>query len=362
MIRVYEPHISKNQNQYVMDALVNNELSYHGRYEKRFERDLANYLKVKHVILTANGTVSLFAAYNVLFPKHLRSFIIAPTITYASTINQLKLAGFTPLYVDCDKNFQMDLNQVEQILKTYRHMVQGLVTANLYADSANMFELKELCQKHNIPLIEDAAEAFGCWKDGQSIGTFGDVGSFSFFANKIITTGEGGCLVTNNDDLASKLRKFCTCNTTGNYLHQGLGSNYRMAHLQTALGCAQLEEIDLIIKKKQEIAKFYRENLDFEPIVPNWVTTSSEWLPVFRLSNNNYPHFRDYCHEAGVEVRPSFYPIHQMNEFEGYSPLPLTNALNSVNRHFIAPAGPNLTNFQLETVVEVINSYKKNYE
>lgn len=355
MIRVYEPFISKNQNEYVMNALVNNELSYHGRYEKQFEKKLQEYLKVKHVILTANGTVSLFAAYQKVFFSNPKCFVITPTVTYASTVNQIKLAGYTPLYIDCDENFQLDLNQLEAASKYSG--VSGLVVANLYADSPNMNSVMEISRKANIPVVEDAAEAFGCWKDGKAIGTFGDVGSFSFFANKIITTGEGGCLVTDNDELASKLRKFTTCNTPGGYRHDGLGANYRMAHLQAALGCGQLEDVEEILTKKRNIAKFYRDNLKFQAIIPKWVDTSSEWLPVFKLQSNTYQEFREHCHFGGVEVRPTFYPLHEMPEFDGYCPYPLTNALNSKDHFFIPPAGPNLTQEQLDTVVKVINEY-----
>lgn len=356
MIRVYEPWISINQKKYVNEALGSNYLSYHGPFEKRFERDLANYLKVKHVILTANGTVSLFAAYNVLFKHILNGFVITPTLTYASTVNQIKLGGFTPLYLDCDDNFQINIDQLKEAVKF--PAVHGVVVANLYADSPNMYDVKEICEKAKIPLVEDAAEAFGCWKDGKSIGTFGDVGSFSFFANKIITTGEGGCLATDNDELAEKLKKFCTCNTTGNYIHQGIGANYRLAHLQAALGCGQLEDIDKIISRKKYIANFYRNNLKFDAVVPKWVDDSSEWLPVFKLGGQRYIHFREYCASAGVEVRPTFYPLHEMNGFEGYKLFKLDNALATKNNYFIPPAGPNLTQDQLEQVIKVINSYE----
>jgi len=357
MIRVYEPFISKNQKKYVNEALDSNFLSYHGPFEKQFENTLKEYLRIKHVILTCNGTTSLFAAYQTIFHSKPKTFVITPTLTYASTVNQLVLAGYRPLYLDCDKNFQMDLNQFEHVIKTNTN-ISGVVVANIYSDSPNMNIISKLCIENNIPLIEDAAEAFGCWKNGKAIGTFGDVGSFSFFANKIITTGEGGCLVTNNDDMAKKMKAFTTCNTTGGYKHDGIGANYRLAHLQAALGCGQLEDINEIISRKKRIAQYYRENLKYEAIVPAWVDDSSEWLPVFKLPTECYSHFREYCYENGVEVRPAFYPLHEMPGFDGYCPYPLKNALDSKNHYFIPPAGPNLTLRQLDFVIKVINAYR----
>lgn len=375
MIHVYEPWIAANQNKYVLDALEHNELSFRGKYEGMFSKALCEHLKVKHCILTTSGTTALYAAYRQVFKDNPKQFIVTPTITFATAISQIKLLGFTPLYIDCDENFQMDLGQLKKVISAGN--VSGVVATSLYADSCDMNEMLDICG--DIPIIEDAAEAFSCWNyrdlvtqddwgahyadcsrlsNYKAIGTYGKAGCFSFFANKVITTAEGGAIVTNDDELATSLNKFHNCNTVGGYKHDGLGTNFRMTALQGAIGLAQLEDLLEIVNRKRNIAKFYRDNLKFEAIVPK-VDLSSEWMPIFKLQNNSYPKFRDYCTEKGIEVRPTFYPVHQMPEYEGYIPYSLTNSLNSVDRYFILPSYPALNHLQLEYIVDMVNKYEE---
>lgn len=377
MIHIYEPWVAKNQNKYVLDALEHNELSFRGKYEGMFAQALAKHLKVKHCILTTSGTTALYTAYRETFTSNPKTFVITPTITFATAVSQIKLLGFTPLYIDCDENFQMDLAQLKKAINSGN--ISGVVVTSLYADAPNMNEVLNICG--DTPIVEDAAEAFSCWNyqdlatqddfganygpgftnytrlsNYKAIGTYGKAGCFSFFANKVITTAEGGAIVTNDDKLAEKFSKFHNCNTPGGYKYDGLGTNFRMTALQGAIGLAQLEDLQEIVEKKRYIANFYRKNLKFEGIIPK-VNESSEWHPIFRLKDKSYPKFRDYCVSKDIEVRPSFYPMHQFPEYDGYTPYPLTKSLESVDRHFILPCYPSIQQEKLDYIIKVVNEY-----
>ncbi len=355
--RVYEPWIATYQSWNVNDALAKNELSYRGEYVGKFEKAICEALKVKHCIATANGSVSLFAIYRCLF-NSTRRYVVVPSMTYAATVSQIILAGFRPLYIDCDTNFQANIGQIEIALR-FIPSIAGIVIPTLYADAPDLDHIRKICDEHETPMVEDAAEAFYCKTDAERfVGTYGHASSFSFFANKIITTGEGGCVVTDNDELAERIRLFCNQNTTGGYIHQGIGTNFRLSNLPAAVGVAQMDDVRCIVKRKQEIASYYRKHLQFEAITPR-VYSSSEWMPLFKLPIDlMYEKFRLYCESYGVEVRPSFYPIHSMNGFEGYAPffLPVTDSL--AGRHFILPCHPALEDNDLAYIVKVANSAK----
>jgi perosamine synthetase len=348
--------VAANQTAYVLDCLRRNELSYRGFWVPRFEEKLAECLGVKHVVATCNGTLSLLAVYRQVFDRASPwNYVVVPTTTYAATVSQLILAGFTPLYIDCDDGFRADLNQLDDALR--RYLVAGVVIPTLYADGPDMSEAVRLCQKRGVPLVEDAAEAFACAQGTKFLGTFGAAGSFSFFANKVVTSGgEGGCVATNDNGVAARVRRFVNQGTVGGYRHLEPGTNARMTAIQAAIGCAQLEDLPTILERKRAIARFYRSNIKFKAVTPR-TTQSSEWMPVFQLPFATYEDFRQHCERRGVEVRPTFPPIHQMPGFAGHQPFDLWTSLWLESRHFIVPCFPDLSRTELERVADVVNSY-----
>jgi perosamine synthetase len=279
-------------------------------------------------------------------------------MTYVATVSQSILAGYEPILIDCDSNFQMDLNKLEDACKTFGG-VKILLLPQLYADTANIREVIRLCDKYNLTLLEDSAEAFGCKTMDKHLGTFGLAGSFSFFANKIITCGEGGCIVTDDDILAEKLRLFKNQANIGYYRHDGAGSNFRMTNIQAAIGLAQLEEIDFILEQKALIAAAYRAKISkkVQAVVPQ-NAKSSEWMPVFKLPYNvNYLDFDRHCKQNDIETRPGFMPVHLMDGFRQLKRTDLSMCESMVDRYFILPCGPTLTNAERNSIIKVVNSY-----
>lgn len=357
--RVYEPHRAANQQKYVLDCLERNELTHRGETVSRFEEKLGEFLGVKHVIATCNGTAALYAAYQVAFPYLVALgdpvYVAVSPMTYAATVSQLVLAGFTPLYIDCKPNFQMDEDLLERAVTRFGRQLYGVVVPAVYANAPDMGRVRDLCRDRNVPLVEDAAEAFGCFRDEKAVGTFGAVGTFSFFANKVITTGEGGCLVTDDDAVAGQLRDFINHRTRRNYWHDGPGCNFRMAALPAAVGLAQLEDVREVIARKQRVADAYRARVEAEAVADGWVDESSEWMPVFRLPAwLDYETFRERCEVAGVETRPTFKPLHRMPGFRGHNPYgcPVAESL----RGFILPCHPGLEGSDLDEIIDAANA------
>jgi perosamine synthetase len=357
LIKIYEPWVATRQKEYINDCLDKNELTFHGEYVSRFAAALAAYLGVKHVIPTCNGSVSLYAILKCLYIDKPEHEVITAGLTYAATLSQIILAGGTPVCVDCDDNLQVNTLDIIQAALAQK---RPILIPELYGDTPEHLEtLCALCEKNNIFLIEDSAEAFGCKliKQGKMLGTYGDCASFSFFANKVITCGEGGCVATNDDQFAEQIRSFINQNSKGFYRHHGPGTNFRMTNLQAAIGCAQLEDINEILLRKKCIATYYRKYLpeEIKSIIPR-VAVSNEWLPVFLLPKEiTYDTFYKFMAERHIETRPVFRPITQMSGwYNKYKTYGLPNAERLSPLGFNLPAYPTLTYEKQEYIVNAV--------
>jgi perosamine synthetase len=235
---------------------------------------------------------------------------------------------------------------------------KAIMVPQLYGDAPDMDQLCDFCRTNGIYLIEDSAEAFGCQINNRMIGSWGVAASFSFFSNKTIATGEGGAVVTNDDGLAAKMRLLKSQNHIGGFIHPGPGFNYRMTNIHAAIGVAQLEDIDIILSKKKQIAEFYRNNLDgrvhrFMPRI-----SSAEWMPIFRLPpNKEYKDFADYMTAHGIDTRPCFTPISKMPGWTWTARTQLDISEDVHQGAFNLPSYPDLTVDQLSYIVEKVNNF-----
>jgi len=357
-IPVYEPWVAKNQKKYILDCVNTNMLTFRGKYVTLFEEGISKYLGAKHFISTFNGSVSLNLMLYCLGIKP-GDEIITSSLTYAATISQINLLGAVAVLVDSTENLQMNIKQVE---KNITPKTKAVLVPELYSDANSMKEysnLLSLCNKNNTYLLEDSAEAFACQiTKGKYMGTLGKAASFSFFSNKVITTSEGGGVLTNDSDLAERMNLFKNQSHIGGFIHNGPGNNFRMTNIQAAIGLAQLEDIDIILEKKKNIAKYYRKNLcsNIKSIIPS-VYSSSEWMPVFEFKSNRmtYVKFNSDCKDFGVDTRPVFTPIHLMENFNCRSKSKLNICEYAYKNKFNLPSYPSLTSKQLEYIVSCIN-------
>lgn len=261
MIQVNTPLLEGNELKYLTECIETGWISSEGPFVQEFENKFSSYVNRNHGIAVANGSGALDIAVQAIGIKS-GDEVIMQTFTIISPAQSVVRAGGISVLVDSDPiNWNMDISQVEQKIN---EKTKAILVVHIYGLPVDMNPILALCKKYNLKLIEDAAEMHGQTYNGQMCGSFGDISTFSFYPNKLITTGEGGMIVCNDDELAEKCKKLrnLAFEPKGRrFVHNELGWNYRMTNLQAALGLAQLEKIDLHIKRKREIGKLYNEGL-----------------------------------------------------------------------------------------------------
>lgn len=318
-ISVAQPKLSGNERKYVLDCLDTNWISSNGKYIGEFEKTFAEFCGVRHAIATNNGTTALHLALVVLGLQP-GDEVIIPTVTYIATANAVRYCGATPVLVDVvEGTMNIDPKDIERALTP---RTKGIIPVHLYGHPTEMGPVMDIAKKHGLWVLEDAAEAHGAECDGKRVGSIGDMATFSFFGNKIVTTGEGGMVTTNDDALAEKLRLFRGqgMDPKRRYWFPVIGYNYRMTNIQAAIGLAQMETVDVALADRDRLATWYNEAL--APLADRIVLPAqAPWArQVFWMYNiflrDGDEHRRDAVMQAmdreGVETRPVFYPMHVM--------------------------------------------------
>jgi perosamine synthetase len=312
------PDLSGNEAKYVQECVESTWISSAGRFIPAFEAAFAEFCQVNHAVATNNGTTALHLAL-VALDIGPGDEVIVPTLTYVATANAVRYCGATPVLADCEPE-GMTLG-VDDVRSRITSRTKAIIPVHLYGHAADMESLNVLAGQHGIAVVEDAAEAHGARVRGKRVGSLGACGAFSFFGNKIITTGEGGAVTTDDTDLATKLRLFRGqgMDTERRYWFPVVGYNYRMTNIAAAIGLAQLEGIEHNLAVRQEILRRYNSRLSeysfiSTPTQPPW-SESVNWLYTVRLDVAT-AEMRDqgalHLARSGIETRPVFYPLHQM--------------------------------------------------
>lgn len=312
---VYRPDLSGNEKRYVNECLDTSWISSNGTFVNRFEAAMADILQVRHAISLSNGTVALHLAFHCLGIGP-GDEVIVPTLTYIASVNTIAQTGATPVFVDSrDDDWLIDVSKVEERITP---RTKAIVAVHLYGAICDMDGLRSLAKAHNLYLVEDCAESLGATLNGRPCGGLGHIGTFSFFGNKTVTTGEGGLVTTNDDALAARLRlvKGQGQSPTKRYWHIELGFNYRMTNICAAIGLAQVERLPTIIANKRKLAATYRDKLKELPVVQQRIkpeVQSSEWLISVLLPNGvDRERVMDAMAADRIETRPVFYCAHHM--------------------------------------------------
>jgi perosamine synthetase len=316
-ISVAQPRLAGNERKYVLDCLDTNWISSNGKYIGAFEEEFARFCKVKHAIATNNGTTALHLAL-VALGLQPGDEVIIPTVTYIATANAVRYCGATPVLVDvCPGTMNIDPSEIERRITP---RTKGIIAVHLYGHPAEMPLISEIANRRRLWVVEDAAEAHGAEVLGQKVGALGTCATFSFFGNKIVTTGEGGMITTNDSDLAARLRLFRGQGMDPNrrYWFPVVGYNYRMTNIQAAIGLAQMETVSQALADRNALAKWYDEVL--APLQDQLVLPrQNDWAkPVYWMYNiflrEGNEGRRDavmlQLDKAGIETRPVFYPMH----------------------------------------------------
>ena len=358
-IPIYQPSLSGNEKKYVLDCLDSTWISSKGKYIPLFENSFSEFLGIKHAATVSNGTVALHLALLALGVGE-GDEVIVPTLTYISSVNAITYTGATPVFVDSlQGTWQMD---PEDVKNKVTEKTKAVMVVHLYGHPCDMDSLTAIAKKHNLFLIEDCAEAIGSKYKGKNVGTFGDIATFSFFGNKMITTGEGGMVTSNDETLHDRVVHFKGQGLAKHreYWHDVVGYNYRMTNVCAAIGLAQLEQVNNFIERKQEIAKRYKEafqnsNIEFHQSHPDVYHTY--WMCSILVPDaDQRDKLREHLRLNGIETRPLFYPVHTMpmysNKFQR-----LVVAEDLAWRGINLPSYPDLKEEQIKYISNLINTF-----
>lgn len=346
-IAVAVPHLSDREKAYVNQALDSTWISSRGPFIERFEAQVAEMAGTKHAIACNNGTTSLHLAM-VGLGLEAGDEVIMPSLTYIATANCVHYCNATPVFVDNDpRTFNIDPARIEEAITP---RTKGIVAVHLYGQSADMGPIMEIANRRGLWVIEDAAEAHGAKYRGRPVGGIGQCGSFSFFGNKIITTGEGGAVTTNDDELAARMRLLRSQGMSAErrYWHSMVGFNYRMTNLTAAIGVAQMERIDDALTRRAEIAAAYHHALSGLTDQIDLPFTADDclhsfWMYTIKLKpggNVSRDEVMARLDAEGIETRPVFYPVNDMPPY--YNP-----GVYAPNARFCAAQGINLPTHEL---------------
>ena len=345
MIPVYEPFLSDKVRRYVLDCVESGWISSLGKYVPRFEAEFSRFCGVPYGIATSNGTTALHLALAVLGIKP-GDEVIVPALTFVATANAVRYTGASVVLADVDPvTWTLD---PESARRRITPRTRAIIPVHLYGHPCDMDPLVALAREHDLWVVEDAAEAHGARYRGRPVGSLGDLACFSFYGNKIITTGEGGMVVTANPEWADRaafLRDHAMTKTP-HYYHPEVGYNYRMTNIQAAIGCAQLEEVDLVLQRKRAITAAYREHLSSIPGLSLAPEADWAWSVFWMFSVLIEPSFgrsRDAVREglraAGIDSRPFFVPLHELPPYRSADSLPVASRLGATGVNLPSGAG-----------------------
>ena len=362
VIPVCEPTLAGNEKKYVTECLDTNWISSIGKFIPRFEEEFAAECHCKYGVACANGTVALHLA---LATQGLQpgDEVILPTFTMIATINAVTYTGAKPVLIDTEPyTWNMDVNQLADKITS---KTKAIVPVHTYGHPVDMDPLMELADKHGIFVLEDAAEAHGAEYKGRRAGGLGHAGSFSFYANKIITTGEGGMVTTNEvklADLSRNLRDHAFSKER-HFWHKYVGFNYRMTNMQAAVGLAQTEQLARFVENRRRNAALYTERLKKIPGIvtpPEAAWAKNVFWMYSILVEDEFGMTRDqlraYLANNGIETRTFFVPIHLQpiyyHAFKGQR-YPIAERL--CQRGFYLPSASSLTLPQFEYITAMVN-------
>ena len=335
-VPLHEPTFNEKEVEYVTDCVKTGWVSSVGSYVTRFVEDLAKFVGVKRAVAVVNGTAALHIALKIVGVES-NDEVLLPSLTFIATANAVSYLRAIPHFVDVnEETLGVDPFKLEKYLDEIAELRQGklynkqtnrrikaLVPMHTFGHPCMMDELITLCEKYKLILIEDAAESLGSYYKGKHTGTFGKVSAMSFNGNKIITTGGGGAILTNDEELADYAKHLTTTAKVPHrweFIHDEIGFNYRMPNINAALGCAQLEKMPECIKQKRNLTKFY-ENLvaNIEGIrlfKEPFNTQSNYWLQAILLDEHyNRDEILGFLNEQGVMSRPIWTPMHELEMF-----------------------------------------------
>lgn len=356
------PHMSDEgyEMHYVKEAFDTNWIAPLGENVNGFERELAMKVGSNAAAALSSGTAAIHMALKAAGVGE-GDVVFCQTLTFSATANPIIYQNATPVFIDSDyETWNMCPKALEEAFEKYPN-VKAIIVVHLYGLSADMDKIIELCKKHDVTLIEDAAESLGTYYKGKHTGSFGDYGIFSFNGNKIITTSGGGMLVSDNEERISKARFWATQSRdqARHYQHSELGFNYRMSNVVAGIGRGQLKVLDQRVQKKRYIFDFYKrelgnlEGIEFMP--SNEWNEPNYWLSSMTLNGKIRPiDVMEALEKENIESRPVWKPMHMQPFFEKYDFVGTDVSEKLFENGICLPSDTKMTEADLEKVVKII--------
>jgi len=366
-IPLAKPHFSSLEKKLVRQCLKEGWISSIGDKVKEFGEKFAKVCQVKYALPCANGTAALHLALLALGIGK-GDEVIVPALTFVATANVVTYVGAKPIFIECEEStWNLDLNKLESNIT---QKTKAVIPVHLYGHPVDMDRLKKIAKKYKLFVIEDAAESLGSLYKGKPTGSLGDIGCFSFFGNKIITTGEGGMLVTNNKKIYERAKLFRDQGKKPKkhpYWHTVVGYNYGMTNLQAAVGIGQLAQLKKFVDQKRKIAKLYTSYLkNIKGIVlpkeEKWAK-SNFWMysilvnkNIFGLSRNK---LIEFLREKGIQTRPFFYPLSLLPPYKEQQKENFMITRKIAGRGINLPSFSDLTEKEIEHIACLIKKVAK---
>lgn len=353
------------EQKYVKEAFDTNWIAPLGENVNKFEEELANYVGIKNAAALSAGTAAIHMAFKALDVKK-DDIVFCSDLTFSATVNPIIYQNATPVFIDSEKEtWNMDPKALEKAFEKYKNP-KAVIVVHLYGTPAKIEEIKEICDKHKVPLVEDAAESLGALYKEKQTGTFGKYGVYSFNGNKIITTSGGGMLVSDDEKSIEKVRFWSTQSRekARHYEHKEIGYNYRMSNIVAGIGRGQLKVLDKRIEQKTNIYYSYKEGfknikeIEMQPIPNN--TKPNHWLSVITLKENSKIkplEIMEALEKENIESRPVWKPMHMQPVFKAYdfikvSDKPISEEL--FEKGVCLPSDTKMTNEEQEVVINII--------
>ena len=358
---VYIPFLTGRERALVNECFDSTWISSKGAFIEQFESKFADFVGVKNAATVANGTVALHVALDALGIGP-GDEVLVPSLTYIASANAVAYTGAKPVFVESEPDYwQIDVEDAERKITD---KTKAVMPVHLYGHPCDMNALCAMAKTHNLKIVEDCAEALGSTYDGRHVGFSGNVATFSFFGNKTITTGEGGMVVTNDDALHARIVKLKGQGLSGDreYWHDALGYNYRMTNICAAIGCAQIEGVDDVLRKKAMIAHWYKSELQDLPLSvhgQDQKVQHSYWLvSICTHAPGDRDPLRAHLRQNGIDTRPVFNPLHLMPMYAAdndASAFPIAQSI--ADRGISLPSYPALEEEDVAIICKQIKDY-----
>ena len=387
MINLSVPNLSMDILDNLKECLESGWVSTGGRFIPEFETKVKNYMKTKFAAGVQSGTAGLHMSLQVLGVQRDEE-VFVPTLTFIAAVNPTTYLGASPIFIDCDDSLCMDPLKLEKfcseecdfregvlVNKKTNKKIRALVIVHVFGNMADMEKIMDIAKKYNLRVLEDATEALGTYYTegrykGKYAGTIGDIGVLSFNANKIITTGGGGMVVGDNEELVEKVRFLSSQakKDTLYFIHDEIGYNYRMLNLQAALGTSQIDQLESFIETKIKNYEIYKEELEkiegleILPFVEG--IRANHWFYSLKIDKEKYGIGRDELLQklvdAGIQTRPIWGLIHQQKPYSACQNYKIEKALYYYDRILNLPCSSNLTEKEVYQVIQKIKEFKNN--